>query len=124
MSKIVTQASGNDTVYLSWYAQGTTVPTTENWMLTLNLPNTASSPTVTQTGAANSTSTAINNALSFQVGANASYDIDELKLGESYASVTSVPEPPAVTYVLLSILFLAGTRWFGSGLRNESSNVI
>ena len=111
VSKIVTQSSGVDTVYLNYYAPGDTVPTTEptTWML---------SETVTSTG------TAIATGLTYQVGANASDDIDEIKLGDSFASVTSVPEPPAVAYILLSVLFLAGARWYGLGLRNESSNVI
>ena len=72
-----------------------------------------------------STGTLVNNSLNFAAGTGGSYDIDEIKLGDSYASVTGVPEPSAVTYVLLGVaswrLRVGRASGFGTSIRMPSN---
>jgi hypothetical protein len=88
VSKLVTSASGLDTVYLNWYSGNAVVPTTEptTWMYSLSFDNkTTANQTLMRLETGNAAGT--------------TFRVDEIRLGTTWLDV--IPEPGRAMLLLL-----------------------
>lgn len=99
VSKLVTSASGSDTIYLNWYNQDSSVPLFEptSWMFQLavnHLGTTNQTAFRIETGRAN----------------NTTFRMDEIRLGTTWSSVVPEPSKSLMTLAGLFALILPRKR--------------
>jgi hypothetical protein len=99
VGKVVT-TNGNDTLSLTWYSGADAVPVTESFVLSGSpTSNLASVPT-----------DKVISHIRFNSPSGSTQQFDELRIGQSWADVTGVPEPTAVALLGLAGLGLVRRR--------------